>query len=408
MKVIHINVSASGSTGRISRAIGDYIRKYGNRYLLLYGINQTDDADALCISDYFDTHLHDRLSKLTGLQGYFSLLHTIRVVRILKKEDPDIIHLHNIHGNYLYLPLLFWYLAGTGCQIVVTLHDCWLFTGKCPHFTDVKCDKWKKSCGHCPQLRIYPKSLFFDQTSKCLADKKKWFSRINGRLTIVAVSDWLKQVAEESFLNEAPLCRIYNGIATDIFKLVDIGASFDQRYGICGKYVILGVASVWDPRKGMSDFLELSKRLDSDECIVMVGLSPKQCENLPNNVIGIPHTENQAELVCLYNRADVFFNASTEETFGMVTAEALACGTPVVVYNSTACPEIVSTDTGTVVSPHNIAEVERVIKKMKERGFKKKNRFNCRRIAEERFSKEVMAEQYAALYDAVIKKSVNR
>ncbi len=406
MKVIHINVSASGSTGGISRAIGDKIRANGNQYLLLYGINHTDDVDARRINDYFDTHLHDRLSKLTGLQGYFSFFHTISVIQIIRKEKPDIIHLHNIHGNYLCLPLLFRYLARMSFPIVITLHDCWFFTGKCPHYTDIKCEKWKQNCGHCPQLRIYPKSYFFDRTAKCLKDKRKWFGWIERRLTVVAVSDWLKQNAEQSFLNKAQICRIYNGIPTDVFKIINVDPIIDRKYGLCGKYVILGVASVWDPRKGMSDFLKLSMCLDIDECIVMVGLSPKQCENLPKNIVGIPHTESQADLVQLYNRADVLFNASTEETFGMVTAEAMSCGTPVIVYNSTACPEIVTEDTGVIVPPHNITEVNRAARMMKESGFKKTNRFNCRKRALEHFSKEFMAEQYASLYDVVINKSV--
>lgn len=361
-----------------------------------------DDRNARCISSYLETHIHDRLSKLTGYQGYFSWFHTLRVIHILIQEKPDIIHLHNLHGNYLCLPVLFRYLSKLNCKIVVSLHDCWLFTGKCPHFTDVQCYRWKESCGHCPQLDIYPKSTFFDRTAKCLTDKKRWFDRIGTQLTVVAVSEWLKGEAKESFLNKAPIYRIYNGISTDVFDIRPYEDFIDKKYNIQNEYIILGVASIWDPRKGINDFLKLSEMIDIDERIVLVGLSPKQCENLPVNVIGIPHTENQQELVALYNRADVFFNASTEETFGMVTAEALACGTPVIVYNSTACAEMVRKDTGTVVSPHDITGVNEAIKCMRKDNFKNLNRLNCRKSILKSFSKEGMAEKYNELYKNIL------
>ena len=339
MTVVQINCSANGSTGNIAKAIHRSLLDKGDNSYIFFGGGTPTEKNMVRIGNYFSLHAHAVLSRNLGKQGYFSLFATIKLIQQLKKIQPNIIHLHNLHGSYLNLPLLFHYLKQSSANIVLTLHDCWLFTGKCPHFTVVGCDQWKKSCGNCPQLSTYPRSKV-DTTSKSLSDKKKWLSGFGDRMHIVAVSHWLCDMAKQSYLNQYPIHTIYNGINTEVFHPIGVN-EIGKKYGIHDdQFVILGVASIWDDRKGLSEFLDLSKKISDFDIIVLVGLSEQQITNLPRNIIGIRRTESQNELAQLYSRANVFVNASKEETFGLVTAEAMACGTPVIVYDSTACAEV--------------------------------------------------------------------
>jgi len=350
MKIVQINCAASGSTGNIAKAIHRRLLDEGHDSYIFYGCGSTNETNMFRIGNDVELHAHSFLSRNLGKQGYFSHLATCRLIRRLKKISPDIIHLHNLHGSYLNLPMLFGYLKGTQARLVITLHDCWLFTGKCPHFTAVGCEKWKSACGDCPQLPIYPRSKV-DTTRKSLQDKKKWLSGFGDRLEIIAVSNWLRDEAKRSYLSQYTIKTIHNGIDTAVFYPRET-AGIQRKYGLGDKYVILGVASSWDERKGLKAFLELSKELGADDVIVLVGLTDKQILSLPSKVIGITRTEDQNELAELYSAADVFVNTSKEETFGLVTAEAMACGTPVIVYDSTACAEIVKEDDGMILDPN--------------------------------------------------------
>lgn len=347
MKVVQINCSATGSTGNIARAIHTQLQKNGHDSYLFYGIGDIEEKNIVRIGNDLNLHIHAVLSRNFGKQGYFSYSSTYRLISEIKKIVPDIVHLHNLHGNYLNLPMLFGYLKKTDIQVSITLHDCWLFTGKCPHFTVAGCEKWKYACGECPQLERYPKSKV-DTTKKSLLDKKKWLSGFENRLKIITVSDWLCNTAKQSFLASYPIQTIYNGINCELFHPVD-GIAIRKKYCLENKFVILGVSSNWNDEKGFNEFLQLSEKLCDDEVIILVGLTEKQVTMLPKKIIGITKTENKTELVKLYSAANVFVNTSKEETFGLVTAEAMACGTPVIVYDSTACAEIIDKECGFIM-----------------------------------------------------------
>lgn len=389
MTVVQINCSANGSTGNIAKAIHRSLLDKGDDSYIFFGGGTPTEKNMVRVGNYFSLHAHAVLSRNLGKQGYFSLYATKKLIRQLKKIQPDIIHLHNLHGSYLNLPLLFRYLKKSSANIVLTLHDCWLFTGKCPHFTVVGCDKWKESCGNCPQLNIYPRSKV-DTTSKCLLDKKKWLSGFGDRMHIVAVSNWLRDMAKQSYFSQYSIQTIYNGINIDIFRPRDT-VNIKNKYNLNDKFVILGVSSNWNDQKGLMEFFRLSQQLSQNEVIVLVGLTQEQIKSMPQHIVGIQRTENQEELAELYSSADIFVNTSKEETFGLVTAEAMACGTPVIVYYSTACAEIVDQHNGYVMKMDQSEQLYAYIQRAKA------DALHVNTI----YSDKIMVEKYIKLYEEV-------
>ena len=256
------------------------------------------------------------------------------------------IWLHNIHGYYLHVGLLFDYLKTCGKEIHWTLHDCWAFTGHCAYFDMVGCEKWKTGCHHCPQKKEYPASAGLDGSCKNYEEKKRLFTGIPN-LTLRVPSYWLKKRVQAGFLQEYPVEVVYNTVDRNVFKPTP--GDFRKKYGLEGKRILLGVASVWDKRKGLDDFLALGKMLDESYQIVLIGLTQSQIDQLPRNIRGLPRTNSLAELVQAYSEADLFLNPSAEETFGMTTLEALYCGTEAIVYQDTACEEIVEAFGGLAV-----------------------------------------------------------
>lgn len=391
MKVVQINCAANGSTGNIAKAIHRQLVLHGHESYIFYGVGASTEKNVFRVGGYISLHTHAVLSRNLGRQGYFSYFATKKLIKKMKTISPDVIHLHNLHGSYLNLPLLFRYLKNSKAKIVVTLHDCWLFTGKCPHFTVVGCGRWKDSCGNCPQLSIYPQSKL-DTTAKSLRDKKEWLSGFGDRLHVIAVSNWIRDTAKESFLSQYSIETIYNGIDGDVFCPMD-DAEVRKKYRLQNKYVILGVSSNWNEQKGLSEFLQLAKKISGDDVIVLVGLTLKQLQNLPPNIIGIERTESREELAALYSAADIFINTSREESFGLVTAEAIACGTPVIVYNSTACAEIVDETSGYVAQAGNIDEVFNYIR------IEREGKLHGRKLYSEVDMVAKYLELYRGMYD---------
>lgn len=365
MKVVQINCSASGSTGNIAKAIHRRLLADGHESYIFYGIGNATERNMFRVGNYFELHSHAVLSRNLGRQGYFSHLSTAQLIKKLKAISPDVIHLHNLHGSYLNLPMLFRYLKKSSAKILITLHDCWLFTGKCPHFTVAKCDKWKESCGGCVQLDGYPRSKV-DTTEQCLRDKKEWLSDFGDRMKIFAVSNWLRGVAQESFLSQYPIETIHNGIDCSVFHPMD-GTAVREKYQIGNQYMILGVASGWNESKGLGAVLQLATELQEDECLVLVGLTQQQIADLPPKVIGIARTENQQELAQLYAAADVLVNPSKEESGSLVIMEAMACGTPVIVFHSTSCADDVDDRNGLILRPDEDRKLGWAVREMKQR-----------------------------------------
>lgn len=309
---------------------------------------QPENDNEIYMNDKLGVYFHALYSRLTGKTGFASKRATKKLLKKLDIIKPDIVHLHNVHGYYINIELLFNYLKENNIKVIWTLHDCWSFTGQCAFFDFAKCNKWKMQCKNCPQLNQYPKS-FVDNSKWNYQKKKELFTNLN--LTIVTPSKWLANLVKESYLKDYPVEVINNGIDLNIFKPTP--SNFREKYNLKDKKIILGVANVWDRRKGLNDFIELSKVLDDNYHIVLVGLNKKQLKNLPKNIIGIERTESQKELVEIYTAADVFFNPTYEDNYPTVNLEALACETPVITYDTGGSTETIE-ENGKIITKEKL------------------------------------------------------
>ncbi len=396
----------TGSTGRLAEALGKLaIENNWVSYIAHGRFSRPSQSKIIKIGTKLDVAFHGLLTRLFDMHGLGSRKATMTLIKTIDDIKPDIIHLHHLHGYYINIKILFNYLAKQSIPVIWTFHDCWSFTGHCAHFDYVGCNKWKTECSICPQKHEYPASFFIDRSNKNFHLKKELFTSVSN-LTIVPVSGWLGNVVGKSFLKSIPRTVIYNGINTDLFRENIDNEECKQRYSLMNKFVILGVANPWSRKKGLFDFIELSKRIDENMLIVMVGLTKSQIKTLPSNILGLSRTENQAQLKDLYSASDVFLNLSVEETFGLTTAEALACGTPAIVYDSTACPEIVDSETGFVVAKGDIDGILDSIRFV-ERSGKKKFSQNCRKRAVSFFNLGDRLNDYFKLYKKVLINSEN-
>lgn len=395
MKLIQINTVCNASTGKIMGDIQREAIRQGYETLSLVG-RRKPYADLPCkrYGNAVSFWLHVALNTVFDRQGFGSAVATAQLVDRLRTETPDIIHLHNLHGYYLNLPMLFRYLHEEyHGKIFWTFHDCWPFTGHCPYFTMVNCQKWKDGCCHCPNKKSYPISLFADASRKNYFDKKRMFSGLDS-LTIVVPSKWMSQLVSESFMQKYPVKIIPNGIDLDVFAYTKDSQIYAKYRIPRDKKLLLGVANIWDKRKGLEDFFALAKELSDDYRIVLVGLSAVQIKKLPENIIGIRRTDSRQELAALYSAAEIFINPSREESFSLVTVEAFACGTPVIVLDTSAVKELVTDGNGLVVGDTRVQTYLDAIAAIESRKVKREE------VAKtaQKYSNRLIAERIVDLY----------
>ncbi len=348
MKIVAINLCHYGSTGRIMLQIADRAREQGHE---VYTFSRAWDKQPPApvghafFGTVLDNVIHHTVGPFFGKNEMLSARGTRMLIRRLEEIAPDVIHLHNLHGWYIHVPVLFDYIRKKGIRVVWTLHDCWAFTGNCCYFTAAGCDKWKSGCHDCPIHRAYPGTRR-DVTDKMWQNKKSWFLGLPN-MTLVAPSHWLAGLVRDSFLKEYPVRVIHNGIDLSIFRPRE--SDFRRRYRCEDKYILLGVALGWGPRKGTDVFVELARRLDTSYQIVLVGTDDGIDRMLPPNIISIHRTHNQEELAEIYTAADLFVNPTREENFPTVNLESLACGTPVLTFKTGGSPECIDGSCGSVV-----------------------------------------------------------
>lgn len=396
-KLLQINSTANwGSTGRIAEQINIKAKERGWECYIAYGRkNNPSQSQLIKVGGVLNPYIHFAQQFLFDTEGLNSQCTTRRLIKQINLLKPDIIHLHNIHDHWLNYKILFEYLNTTDIPVVWTQHDCWAFTGGCMHFVHSNCEKWKTGCNNCPRRKI-----IIDNSKGSFNLKKSLFTA-NKNLTLVAVSHWLENEMRHSFFNSSKIIPVLNGVDIDIFH--PLKETFvREKYGIGNKFLLIGLATAWSSSKGLKDYIELSKRIPNDCVIMLIGLKKNQISNLPANIIGIERTSNIHELVEFYSSADIVLNLSYQETFGLTTVEGFACGTPGIVYNRTASPELIEGEVGYVVEAGNIEQLLSTIAKIKSNG-KVYYSENCRKRAVEFYDKNKCFDKYVDLYEKLIK-----
>lgn len=404
MKVLQINaVYGFKSTGVIVKDIGEMLVNNGDEAYFAYQQSNEKLENGFLIGNRLDWKLHALYSRLFGKQAYASKRATKKFLKWVDKIKPDVVHLHNLHSNYINLTLLCDYLEKNQIPTVITLHDCWFFTGKCTHYTEHGCYKWQEGCYDCSQLKKDNTSWFFDRTEKLWKDKKKWIQRLPN-LAVIGVSDWITSEAKKSFLKDATIVkRIYNWIDLDVFYPRE--EDVKDKYNLPkDKFLILCISAGWSENSPKyKDLIELSERLGVEERIVLIG-NISESIKLPSNIIHLGYINDTNELAKVYSCVDSYVHLSHEDTFGKVIAEAMACGTPAIVYNATACPELIGENCGYVVEKGNIDGIIAAILKIKEKG---KNSFSssCVQFVNENFEKNKLIEETKEVYVQLLKEN---
>lgn len=357
MKVLFINsVAGIGSTGTIAADQCRTLLAQGHECVLAYGRDKAncDDIPTRCIGTALDYKLHGMATRLLDIHGFASHRATRQFLAWASEFDPDVLWLHNIHGYYLNIELLFrWIKSRPQMKVKWTLHDCWAFTGHCAYFDFAGCDRWMTGCHDCPQKNGYPASKLLDNSKRNFAKKRELFTGVKD-MTLITPSKWLAGLLEKSFLKEYPVEVVYNTINTDIFKPTE--SEFRRENGLENKKIILGVASIWEKRKGLQDILTLAGMADENWHIVLVGTIPDlQDLKIPENVLLIPRTNSPRELAAIYTAADILVNPTYEDNYPTVNLESLACGTPVITYRTGGSPESLDETCGAVVEQHPAA-----------------------------------------------------
>ena len=406
-KILQINpvLRISTSTGRIIQEIGELAIKQGWQSYVAYskgrdGIKECS-SEIVPVGNKVSIAYHGLQTRLLDRHGLSSDSATKEFIHKIEEIAPNIIHIHNVHGYFLNYELLFKYLSESNIHVIWTVHDCWLYTGHCYYYSHVQRNKWKTECYECDQKRSFPSSWGLDRSTQNFRDKKKAFTSIaKDKMTIVPVSVWMREEMQSSFLQDYNYQVIHNGIDTTIFCINDSEA-IREKYKLGVKKIVLGVASIWSIEKGWNDFIELSKQLQLGEVIVLVGVTQKQKESLPNNIVGINRTENINELAQLYSAASVFVNPTWQDNYPTVNLEAIACGTPVVTYRTGGSIEAITPNTGMIVEQGDITGLAEAISVIigKDKSYYQSI---CREYALANFRKEDRYMDYISLYDRIL------
>lgn len=400
MRVLQINQNYKfGSTGRIMKEINDVINLSGNEGYMLSAYSIGADPNLYTMSKLpngMASRINILKHRFIGLSGYTSFLSTQKAIRWIDKIEPDIVHLHNVHGDWINIRMLFEYLKLRQYPIVWTLHDCWSFTGRCSHFENNGCYQWRDGCFHCPNMKVYPKSYFFDFSNKMWKDKKQWLSGFK-EMRIVTPSDWLGNYVKESMLRCYPVVTINNGIDLTQFRWKKTKSKYLLKEN---RHVVLGVASSWTKWKGLDDIIKLHSILDPVKyVIVVVGLNARQYESMPEGIVSLKRTKNAAELAEIYSQASVFINPTYQDNYPTVNLEAIACGTPVVTYETGGSVESVTPETGLIVKKGDLNAMAEAIETICNSNINYSEK--CITYAQQHFNKSDRYQDYLALYESI-------
>ncbi len=386
MRVAYINtVVGYNATGRLCE---DLASDSGIEGKIFYGRKgYQGKANALKFNNLLGNGIHVISTFLFDNHAYVNTLQTKRLIEELEKFNPDIIHLHNLHGYYLDVEVLFNYIKNNNKKVVWTFHDCWPITGHCAHYDGVSCDQWKTECKHCPILSNYPPTFNANNTTFNFRRKKNTFNGVKN-MVLVSPSLWLANQLKQSYLSTYPIQVINNGIDLNQFCYKNKKESQMLE--------LLAVASVWTKMKGLDDLVQLANLLPESMHLTVVGLTNKQINLFPNNVTCLQRTNNRDELIDLYNNSDYFLNFTYEDTFPTVNIEALACGLPIITYNTGGSPEIIDNKTGFIIDRGDYRQALSLL----EKG----NVFNSDDCVNrsQQFNRDQMIQSYLKLYKKIM------
>lgn len=401
-KLVQFNPVANwGSTGRLTEDIGDVAMAAGWDSYIAFGRQfNPSTSHLLRIGGNWSVISHTLKTRFFDRQGFGSYCATSTLLKKFDEIKPDIFQFHNLHGNFLNLPLILRYAIEKNIPIVWSLHDCWSMTGHCTHFVKIGCERWKTECYRCPLKAEYPNSWLFDQSRRNFREKKKLIEAIP-QLSIISGSEWLASIAAESYFKGRTIHVIPDGIDTDIFQPRNNGILLRRKLGIEGKFVILATGTGWGEDKGFYDYGKLKKMLSDDYAIVLVGLSPEWLSKIPEGVIGLPRTKTPQELSEYYSMADCVISLSRMESFGLTPVEGYACGTPAIVYDTTALPELITPETGFVAKFLDVEDVKQKVELLKARG-KANYSERCHEIAVEKYDRRKCYAEYLKIYNAML------
>lgn len=402
MRILQINaVYGQGSTGTIVRDIEHLCFESGIEcYVASPDPKVREAKHGYVIGNTLDHKLHALLSRIHGKQAYFSHIPTRNLLMWMDEIKPDIVHLHNLHSNYIHLTMLLQYLAEKDIRTIITLHDCWFYTGGCFHYTADGCKGWLDNCGVCPNGKGDPIGILGKHTSRTLADRKKYLLAIP-RLIVTGVSDWISGEARRTFLSKSNIVTVHNGVNMQIFKPTK--SDFRKRLGLEGKYVILGPASKWLLPVNKGVLTDFTKLMQSDEILLLFGVcSEAQKEyisslGLGDKIVSYGFTRDRKELAQLYTMADVFANTTREDSLSLVNVEAQACGTPVVTFDQTGPKETVDgvcslhVQTGNAVAMYNAVSKARA-------NTTEDTSDGCRRFIEDVFEVKDNYNKFISIY----------
>lgn len=412
-KLLQINpvIRLNTSTGRIMQEIGELVMQHGWESYIAYSKGRDGikpcQSKLIPVGNRWSVGYHGMMTRLFDCHGLASNGTTRQFIREIEQLQPDIIHIHNIHGYFLNYRILFEYLSQCHIPVVWTIHDCWLYTGHCYYYSFAGCSKWKTGCRECPQQRKFPASLLFDRSQQNFADKRAAFTSMpKDKLVIVPVSEWIRNEMQSSFLKDYPFRVIHNGINTEVFNLFDTQA-VKEKYQLKGKHILLGVASIWSKEKGLDDFIQMASLLKENEQIVLVGVDEKTQKQLPANIRSIRRTENVRQLAELYAAADAFINPTWQDNYPTVNLESIACGTPVVTFRTGGSIEAVTRQTGFVVEQGDVKGLLEAARSIIQRG-KDYYQQPCRDFATAHFRKEDRYADYLQLYDELTGRATDR
>ena len=396
MKILQINaIYGFRSTGVIVRDIGETLVHNGNEAYFAYQTTNKALETGLMVGNKLDWKWHALHARVFGKQAYASRRATKKLIKWIDKIQPDVVHLHNLHSNYINLNLLCDYLATEKIPTVITMHDCWYFTGKCSHYVTVKCGKWQKECGDCPLNKAEQPSWFFDSTSKVLRDRTEHLLKIPS-LTLVGCSKWIANEAKKSKLGAADVCVVYNGVDTEIFKPHE--SDIRKELGTEGKFVILGMADKWFAQQNREIVEKLIAAQDENTKIVIVGCKEEQKAYFSRfeNIIPLDYVTDRHRLSDIYASSDVFVNLTRADTLPTVNMESICCGTPVVTFDSCGSPELVDEECGFVVGEGDYDGLFAAVEKIKSEPI----RFDIQR-QHKKFDKNECYKRYLDIYKRV-------